>query len=156
MILSLLVLLILIASMVHGYHNGLVLELTPLISCIIAWLIASLFTDSITFWLISWDLFPHSYLLHGVCFLILFIVSDLILKRICYWLNLFTNLPVIHLVNSLGGIIAGGIIGYILIALGIMIILALPSSIIQNQYSQSHISQTIVARVVGHAPINRL
>lgn len=153
MIISLIILGILILNIYRGFRDGLVYEFIRIISYVVGWMIAMRFAHSLGGFLNRF-LGADSVLINGVSFLIIFLVSVMILKEIGRIIDHVTDFPNIHLLNSLGGVVIGALVGYLIVLILLSIGLELPSTWMQAQYVHSPVAQKIVNNKFGSHSVN--
>lgn len=144
------IIIILALGVISGYQRGFVSVVMSLLAYIVAWLIATIFSQTLAEFLFhaftssSSVAVPIPRMLSGVVFLVLFSISYSVVRRIGRDLNLITRLPVIHSVNALVGAAINFIVRYLLLFLVLNILLLFPNQWIQTQYQTSPVAQNIV------------
>lgn len=153
MILSIIVSILLAVGAAYGYRTGLFLQIFRLATISLSWIAAIFVYTPVTSFVYTLihekketTLQVPSNTMNIVIFAILFFLFNMILWRIVQTLNLFTSLPVIHLINRLFGSIVGLIIRYLMVFIFLNILITIPNQWIQSQYNHSPLSQKIVSK----------
>ncbi|GAX00350.1 CvpA family protein [Secundilactobacillus mixtipabuli] len=144
------IIIILALGLMSGYRRGFVSVVMSLLAYIIAWLIATIFSQALAEFLFhaftssNSAMIPIPRMLSGGVFFVLFGLAYSIVRRIGRDMNMITRLPVIHSVNALVGAFLNFIVRYLLIFLVLNLLLLFPNQWIQTQYQDSPIAQNIV------------
>ncbi|MCH5462120.1 CvpA family protein [Lactobacillus sp. LC28-10] len=144
------IIIILALGLISGYRRGFVSVVMSLLAYIVAWLIATIFSQTLAEFLFQSVTSTNSSaiatprMLSGVVFFILFGLAYSIVRHIGRKLNLITRLPLIHSVNALVGAALNFIVRYLLIFLVLNLLLLFSNQWIKTQYQNSPIAQDIV------------
>lgn len=151
MILSILIILILIIAIIHGFHRGFVQELVNLFGIVLAFVVSIMFADptatflrTICNFLVTNKSYVNTDFWKGIGFLLVFAVLLTILHYVERILNKIVSLPVIKQFNSLLGAVVGFIISLILITMVLSILIMLHIEWFTSLYNDSTIAQFLV------------
>lgn len=146
------IIIILALGLISGYRSGFVTVVMSLLAYIIAWLLATVFSQKLaeilfsTFTSVNTSTVAMPRMLTGTVFFVLFSICYTLVRHVGRDLNLITRLPLIHSVNALLGAATSFIVRYLLIFLILNILLLFPSQWVQQQYQVSSIAQSIVKK----------
>lgn len=146
------IIIILALGLISGYQRGFVSVVMSLLAYIVAWLIATIFSQTLAEFLFhaftssNSSAVPIPRMLSGVVFFVLFSVAYSVVRRVGRDLNLITRLPLIHSVNALVGAALNFIVRYLLIFLVLNLLLLFPNQWIHVQYQNSPVAQNIVKK----------
>ncbi|GAX08890.1 colicin V production protein [Secundilactobacillus silagincola] len=144
------IIIILALGLISGYQRGFVAVVISLLAYIVAWVVATIFSQTLANFLFhaftssNSVTVPVPRMLSGLVFFVLFSFAYSVIRRIGRDLNLITRLPLIHSVNALIGAALNFIVRYLLIFLVLNILLLFPNEWIQSQYQASPVAQNIV------------
>lgn len=144
------IIIILALGLISGYQRGFVSVVMSLLAYVVAWIIATVFSQTLAEFLFhaftsaNSAAVPIPRMLSGIVFLVLFSLSYSVVRHIGRDLNLITRLPVIHSFNALIGAALNFVVRYLLIFLVLNILLLFPNQWVRSQYQASPVSQNIV------------
>ncbi|KID41548.1 CvpA family protein [Fructilactobacillus fructivorans] len=150
MLFTIIIIIVLIFSIVNGYHHGLVNELFSFISYLIAAVIAFVYVIPVADFLRSASnmiLATHAYtntgFWRGLSFLITFVIVAVVLRWVSHLLNRIASLPVLRQLNSLLGAVVGAIISLLVMMLILDGLLLTNNDWVNTEYQNSTVSQMI-------------
>lgn len=152
MLFSGMIIVFLLIGAVHGYRTGLLLQVSSLISMVLAVIFAMYYSHDVTNWVtrIMVKYFHQSvsvagnYITYVVVFVTLMLIVSGVFQSVGRWLNKINRWPLIGWGNSLLGIVAGVVISYLVILIGLNLLLATQSPWVHQQYTESQLAQLIV------------
>src|SRR5699024_5279084 len=139
---SLIIYVLLIIGFLMGIKRGFILQVFHLIGFIVAFIVATMYYDRLSPYFTLWILYPdiikstgslaeffqklplEDGFYNGIAFVVIFFAAKIILQIIATMLDFVANLPVIGLLNKIGGAILGFIEVYAIVFF-ILFILAL-------------------------------
>ena len=139
MIFSVLILFVIIYNVYRGYRFGLI----RVASYLLSFLVALNLEQPVS------RFFNLPIQIHWLVFLVLFIIVQSVLNSLSFYLERLTDLPIPYQFNRIGGMIFGGVFGYLLALICVDVLLILPSPFLHQQYSQSTFSQAVIRRTPG-------
>jgi uncharacterized membrane protein required for colicin V production len=140
-----------------GYRQGLIIQLISLFSWIIAVWVAYTFTDEVAPVINQW-ITPDDYqaddglallpmdkmISSGIAFLLLFFGTRLLLRVLSSFINVVGKLPIISMVNGIGGLLLAELKLVILLLIGVNLLHVLPWEVGREAVDGSVISQAIL------------
>jgi uncharacterized membrane protein required for colicin V production len=152
------ILLLLVGGLLRGYRRGLILQAASLAGLVLAWVVAFYFTDEVTPVLqknvplpesVTGDglmrLLPLDRALYSVmAFLILFFGTKLVISILSRVLNQLAQLPVLSVLNRIGGLILGVLQAVLLVWIMVNLLNFLPWEKGREAVQQSGIAQNLL------------
>jgi uncharacterized membrane protein required for colicin V production len=157
-VLDVIILILLIGGLLRGYRRGLILQAASLAGLVLAWVVAFQFTGDVVPVLQKNVPLPESVTGNGllrllpleralysvIAFLLLFFGTKLVVSILSGVLNQLAQLPVLSLLNRIGGLILGGLQSVLLLWLMVNLLHYLPWETGQAAVQQSAIAQKML------------
>ncbi|HLQ83548.1 MAG TPA: CvpA family protein [Pseudogracilibacillus sp.] len=147
MIFDIIILIMLLYGLLSGLMRGGVLQLFSLIGFIIALIVARLFSPDladIMRSIISTDNDTWSLLYNVISFMLIFILVQLIIKKLANLLNIVTKLPVIGFFNRILGAILGFVQMYLVAFVVVIILFLSPMEDIKELIEESQVAMYMI------------
>ncbi|WP_186576213.1 CvpA family protein [Aquibacillus kalidii] len=157
---------ILVLGVLIGLKRGFILQLFHLIGFIVAFIVASMYYDTIASKLDLWIPYPklpedaawavfldtlplENAFYNAIAFVALFFVAKIVLQIIASMLDFVADLPVLNSINGLLGAILGFIETYFIVFILLYIAALVPVAFVQDLLDQSSVANYIIE----HTPI---
>jgi uncharacterized membrane protein required for colicin V production len=139
----------------HGYRTGLVRQITRLFGTVIAYAVALWMRPVVAPWLRSTGLVPHvpapvglfmGDVANAVAFIVVFVVSFALLRYAAGLVDTLFNLPVLSMVNRLGGMVLG-----LALSVVFVYVLVIAAHLVHNDRLQGQLAHSDIANWLLHA-----
>ncbi|MDX8363989.1 CvpA family protein [Cytobacillus sp. IB215665] len=164
--LDLILIIILIAGFLIGLKRGFVLQIIHFFGLIVAFVLASIYYDTLAPKLILWIPYPtigegsalnslfenmnlEDAYYRAIAFVIIFIMVKIIMQIIGSMLDFVANLPILKQINGWAGAILGFLEVYIILFVVLYIVALLPIDFIQMPIQDSFVANMMIK----HTPI---
>lgn len=147
MIFDIIILIMLLYGLLSGLMRGGVLQLFSLIGFVIALILARLFSPDladIIHSIISTNNDTWSLFYNVISFILIFIVVQLIIKKVANLLNIVTKLPVIGFFNRILGALLGFVQMYLVAFVVILILFLTPMEDVKDLIEESQVAKYMI------------
>ncbi|WP_368652274.1 CvpA family protein [Ornithinibacillus sp. 4-3] len=159
--LSLIIYVLLIFGILMGLKRGFVLQVFHLVGFIVAFIVATMYYDRLAPYLTLWVPYPdlsgdstwaafvqnipvEEGFYNGISFVAIFFATKIVLQIIASMLDFVASLPVIGLVNRIGGAILGFVEVYAILFFILFILALAPFEFAQTWINDSSIALRII------------
>jgi membrane protein required for colicin V production len=137
--LDLVIAIILLSSLIPGYQQGVILQMAGLISIILGFYCAYLYSSLLAFEILKRTEF-NPLIVRAISFIVIMLFVSQIITLIATGINKLFNLPVIGLANRLAGAAFGLIKGGVLVLIGITVMQHIPVVAVTQAVEQSQLA----------------
>lgn len=151
-------------GLILGYIRGFINQLVSLAGLFVSFIAAFLFYDKLAPWLAkmfpisSWEAYSQyqfiletlnvdTYFYNAVAFAVLFFGAKIILSIVGHFLNLFSKMPGLNLINKWSGALLGLIEAVLLVVVAVHVMGVMPSQSVQELVDGSTIAHWIHERI---------
>ena len=163
--LDLILIILLIFGVIFGLKRGFILQLLHMIGFVVAFIVAHMYYADLAPKLTLWIPYPSADIDHpiqmffkdipfdivfyrAIAFVGIFIATRIVLSIIASIFDVVASLPVLNILNRLGGAIFGFIEMYLLLFILLYITALIPLEIIQDPINQS----SLVDKIINDTP----
>lgn len=140
---DLIIIIILLAHLIPGYQQGLIVQLAGLIGIGLGIYCAYLYSPILGFEILKrWDFNP--VVIRALSFIAIMLFTSQLIVLIALGINKLFSLPVIGLFNRLAGAILGLIKGGVLVLIGITILQTIPLGLFSQIVKQSELAGLLI------------